>query len=70
MRKLMVLLAAIAVVATPVHAHARGKGSKSPENSQQTEDKKKKDTAADKAYKDALQSIPEKKVSDPWAKMR
>jgi hypothetical protein len=37
---------------------------------QQTEDKKKKEAAADKAYKDALRSIPDQKVSDPWAKIR
>jgi hypothetical protein len=70
MRKLMVLLAAITVVTTSVDAEARGKGSKSPENSQQAEDKKKRDAAAEKAYKDALRGIPEQKISDPWAKVR
>jgi hypothetical protein len=39
-------------------------------NTQQTEDKKEKDAAAEKAYKDALKSIPEQKISDPWARMR
>jgi hypothetical protein len=70
MRKFMVLLAAIAVVTAPVHAQARGKGSKRPDNSQQNEEKKKKDAAVEKAYKDALHSIPEQKPSDPWAKVR
>jgi hypothetical protein len=70
MRKLMVVLAAIAVLTAPVYAQGRGKGSKRPENSQQSEDKKKKEAAAEKAYKDALHAIPEQKVSDPWAKMR
>jgi hypothetical protein len=50
-------------------AAGRG-GSKSPDGSQQTEDKKKKEAAADKAYKDALRRIPDQKVADPWAKLR
>lgn len=70
MFKLMVVLAAIAVLAAPAQAQARGKGSKRPENAQQTDEKKKKDAAAEKAYKDALHSIPEQKTSDPWAKVR
>ena len=64
---------AIALLISPAYAQSRGKGgSKRPYNSQQTEDKnkKKKETAAEKAYKDALRSIPDQKVSDPWAKMR
>jgi hypothetical protein len=70
MRKLTVMLAAIAVLTAPAYAQARGKGSKRPENSQQGEEKKKRDAAADKAYKDALHSVPEQKPSDPWAQVR
>jgi phage head maturation protease len=70
MRKLVVALAAIAVLTAPAHAQSRGKGSKRSENSQQTDDKKQKKAAAEKAYKDALHSVPEQKNSDPWAKMR
>jgi hypothetical protein len=70
MRKLIVALVGIAVLTAPAHAQSRGKGSKPSENSQQTDDKKQKKAAADKAYKDALHSIPEQKNSDPWAKMR
>ena len=70
MRKLIVALATIAVLTAPGPAQSRGKGTKPSDNSQQTEDKKKKDAAAEKAYKDALRSIPEQKNSDPWAKMR
>jgi phage head maturation protease len=70
MRKLIGVLAAFTVLTAPAYAQARGKGSKRPENTQQSEDKKKKDAAAEKAYKDALHRIPEQKVSDPWAKMR
>jgi hypothetical protein len=71
MHRLIAGLAAIVLLISPAYAQSRGKGgSKSPDNSQQTEDKKKKDAAADKAYKDALRSIPDQKVSDPWAKIR
>jgi hypothetical protein len=70
MRTLTVILAAIAVLTAPAYAQGRGKGSKRPENSQQSEEKKKRDAAADKAYKNALHSIPEQKPSDPWAQMR
>jgi hypothetical protein len=70
MRKLMAMLAAISVLTAPAFAQGRGKGSKHPENAQQTEDKKKKDAEAEQAYKDALRSIPEQKPSDPWAQMR
>jgi phage head maturation protease len=70
MRKLVVALAAIAVLTAPAHAQSRGKGTKQSENSQQTDDKKQKKAAAEKAYKDALHRIPEQKSSDPWASMR
>lgn len=71
MRRVIAGLAAIVRLISPAYAQSRGKGgSKRPDSSQQTEDKKKKEAAADKAYKDALRSIPDQKVSDPWAKMR
>ena len=69
MRKLVVMLAAIAVLGVPAHAQSRGKAKQS-DNSQQTDDQKQKKAAAEKAYKDALRTIPEQKNSDPWAKMR
>jgi hypothetical protein len=46
------------------------KRSKRLEAGQQTEDKKKRDRGAEKAYKDALRIISNKKISDPWANMR
>jgi hypothetical protein len=55
MRKLIVALVGIAVLIAPAYAQSRGKGSKQSENSQQTDDKKQKKAAAEKAYKDALQ---------------
>ena len=71
MHRVIAGLAAIVLLISPAYAQSRGKGgSKRPDSSQQTEDKKKKEAAADKAYKDALRSIPDQKVSDPWAKMR
>jgi hypothetical protein len=70
MRKLIVAVVGIAVLTAPAHAQSRGKGSKQSENSQQTDDKKQKKAAAEKAYKDALHRIPEQKSSDPWASMR
>jgi len=70
MRKFIVALTATALLAAPAYAQSRGKGSKRPEPSQQTEDKKKKDAAAEKAYKDALRAIPDNKISDPWTNMR
>jgi hypothetical protein len=71
MHRVIVGLAAIVLLISPAYAQSRGKGgSKSPDGSQQTEDKKKKEAAADKAYKDALRRIPDQKVADPWAKLR
>jgi hypothetical protein len=70
MHKFIITLAAIAVLIAPAHSQNREKGSKRSENSEQTEDKKKKEAEVEKAYKDALKSIPEQKISDPWAKMR
>ena len=70
MRRLIVSLAAVTLLISPAFAQSRGKGSKAPDSSQQTEDKKKAKAAAEKAYKDALHSIPEQKPTDPWAKMR
>jgi hypothetical protein len=64
-------LTAIMLLISPGHAQSRGKGgSKRPDSSQQTDEKKKKEAVAEKAYKDALRGIPNQKVSDPWAKMR
>ena len=70
MRKFIITLAAIAVLIAPAHSQNREKGSKRSENSERTEDKKKKEAEVEKAYKDALKSIPEQKIFDPSAKMR
>ena len=70
MRKLLIALAAIALLTAPANAQSRGKGSKRAEGSQQSDGQKKKNAAAEKAYKDALRRIPDQKVADPWSSMR
>ena len=70
MRKLLIALAAVALLTAPADAQSRGKGSKRAESSQQPDEQKKKNAAAEKAYKDALRKIPDQKVADPWSKMR
>jgi hypothetical protein len=70
MHKFIVALTAAALLVAPAYAQSRAKGSKRSETSQQTQDKKQRDAEAEKAYKDALRSIPDKKVSDPWTSMR
>jgi hypothetical protein len=70
MRKLLIALAAMALLTVPADAQSRGKGSKRTESSQQSDEQKKKNAAAEKAYKDALRRIPDQKVADPWSSMR
>jgi hypothetical protein len=70
MRKLLIALAAVALLTAPADAQFRGKGSKRTEGSQQPDEQKKKNAAAEKAYKDALRRIPDQKVADPWSSMR
>jgi hypothetical protein len=64
MKRLMIAVAALALVAAPVHAQMQGKRGK-------TEDKKPDDSASkkvdEKAYKAALERIPDPKEKyDPW----
>jgi hypothetical protein len=70
MRKLVFTIAAVALLTAPAYGQARGKGSKPAEDSQKTQERKEKAAAAEKAYKDALKSIPDQKVADPWGKIR
>jgi hypothetical protein len=49
----------------------RGKsGGKHPESEQQSAEQKRKAAEAEKAYKAALDRIPDKQKSDPWGNMR
>ena len=67
MKRLMIAVAALALVAAPVHAQMGKRG--------KTEDKKPDDSASkkvdEKAYKSALERIPEPKEKyDPWGVAR
>jgi hypothetical protein len=66
-----VALASIAMPTAPAYAQMRGKGGgKHPESEQQSAEQKRKAAEAEKAYKAALDKIPDKKQSDPWGNMR
>jgi hypothetical protein len=70
MRTAVVALASIAILASPAYAQMRGKGGKHSGSEQQTAEQKQKAAEAEKAYKAALEKIPDKKKSDPWGNMR
>ena len=75
MRAVVIALAsniALASIATaPAYAQMRGKGgAKNPGSEQQTAEQKRKAAEAEKAYKAALDKIPDKKKSDPWGSVR
>ena len=66
-----VALASIAISTAPAYAQMRGKGGgKHPKAEQQSAEQKRKAAEAEKAYKAALDKIPDKKQSDPWGSMR
>jgi hypothetical protein len=73
MRTVVIALAATAVLIAPAHAQMRGGkgGGKQQSAAQQQEsaEKKQKAAAAEKAYKAALDRIPDQKY-DPWAHKR
>ena len=62
----------LALIAWPAQAqHMRGNKKPSEAQQQQLAEKKKKNQEAEKAYKDALDKIPESKEKpDPWKSMR
>jgi len=75
MCRLIVTLAAIALLISPAYAQGlpvtQRMGTSSNEPSAPDKQKEMKErAAAAKAYKKALHSVPEQKPSDPWAKMR
>jgi hypothetical protein len=62
--------AIIALLAVAAHAQGVGKGKRQPTDTQKPENLAKK-KADEKAYKDALEKIPESKEKpDPWKTMR
>jgi hypothetical protein len=73
MRTIVIALAATAVLIAPAHAQMRGGGAKGKQQSaaqqQQNAEKKQKAAEAEKAYKAALDRIPDKKY-DPWTHQR
>jgi hypothetical protein len=69
-RRLLVALAALALLAAPAYSQMKGKGGKrSAADPQAALEKKKKDAAAEKAYKAAIDRMPDKPY-DPWRSMR
>jgi hypothetical protein len=71
MRTVVVALASIAILNAPAYAQMRGKGGKHSGSQQQTtSEQKQKAAAAEKAYKAALDRIPDQKKSDPWGHVR
>jgi multisubunit Na+/H+ antiporter MnhG subunit len=69
----IVLIALItAALTTPAFAQRMGMGQhKQPLVPKEiAEDQKKRKAAQDKAYKNALDQIPDQKPADPWGKMR
>jgi hypothetical protein len=72
MRTVVIALAATAVLIAPAHAQMRGGkggGKHSAAQQQQSAEQKQKAAAAEKAYKAALDRIPDQKY-DPWAHQR
>jgi len=69
MRTVVIALAATAVLIAPAHAQMRGKGKQSAPKHQQSAEQKQKAAEAEKAYKAALDRIPDQKY-DPWAHAR
>jgi hypothetical protein len=59
----------LAVLAPPAQAQHVGRSKKSAAT-QQTAEQKKKAEEAEKNYKAALDSIPDKKPADPWGGVR
>ena len=66
----LIAAATIALLAVTAQAQGVGKGNRQPTDTKKTENLAKK-KADEKAYKDALEKIPESKEKpDPWKTMR
>jgi hypothetical protein len=67
----IISLASIAISTAPAYAQMRGKGgANNPKSELQTAEQKRNAAEAEKAYKAALDKIPDKKKPDPWGNMR
>ncbi len=69
-----VVLIAMLITALPAPAFAQktglGQSKQTIAAPEIVEDQKKRKAAQDKAYKDALDQIPDRKPADPWGKVR
>jgi hypothetical protein len=70
MRTVVIALASIAILTAPAYAQMRGKGARHSGSEQQTSEQKQKAAEAEKAYKAALDRIPDHKKADPWGNVR
>ena len=70
MRTVVIALASVAILTAPAYAQMRGKGGKHSGSEQQTAEQKQKAAEAEKAYRAALDRIPDKKKSDPYGNVR
>ncbi|HEY7662032.1 MAG TPA: hypothetical protein VH934_02795 [Xanthobacteraceae bacterium] len=69
MRRIVIALAAVALLAAPAYSQGRGKGGRHAGSAQQSAEQKKKNAETEKAYSASLGGIPDGKF-DPWANMR
>jgi hypothetical protein len=70
MRKMLVVLAAVALAASPAYSQGKGrKGKRSGSEQPSAEQRKKKNDASERDYKAAIDRLPDKPY-DPWHKMR
>jgi hypothetical protein len=71
-RAMRIILAAIIVALAVLPAQAQHKRGKKPDEAQQqlSAEQKKKALEAEKAYKAALDKVPDQKPVDPWSNMR
>ena len=72
MRTVVVALATIAVLVSPAYSQGKGKGGNNPQAEQQAEERRKDAAETEKAYRAAIERIPDKdkKSYDPWGNMR
>ena len=68
--RLLLVAVLVALLVNPANAQRMRGKHRTGAGQQQTAEQKKKAEEAEKAYKSALDKIPDKKPADPWAKVR